>query len=527
MKHTRWISLLLAMVMLTMTVLSSCTAATSPPREDEADTEMVETFTEETVTSLTATSAPHDGVDLRAWAEETLAIQNTAFRILEIRCYYITEEMLDAYRLLANPTTEKAFGFRMEELSPLFDRGSAITVLNNQVVEAATIYTSDHDQRLVDCEEIDWDRFFGKLALAGGLLILTAVLAPITGGTVSCALMTCCTAALIEATASYGTTALMKTAEGLLEGKSLADSVQAALTANATVQAFADGFLMGALVGSISTLFMPMCFPANTPVLTDKGYTPIEEIRPGDCVVSFHEESGTIEVSTVFRTHTRTAPALVEIRLSDGGVVEATPEHPFYCVASRSWVAAGALRSGDLLMTPSGETLSVVDVRYSEKTAVPVYNLTVERTHTYFVGSGGGEAVLVHNTCAYQNSDALYEIGTYGELKAARRGNSAYKGLDAHHIPSKHFLKTYGIDPDDAVAIMIPHGTHKKTLSFGRWSKDKKAFYSQLSPDDALRLDLSNLRGVLRNDGVADPAVFKHVDQIADYCRKLYPHLFP
>lgn len=55
--------------------------------------------------------------------------------------------------------------------------------------------------------------------------------------------------------------ALLKTAEGLLSGKGLADSVHDALTANATVQAFADGFLMGALVGSISSLFMPLCFP--------------------------------------------------------------------------------------------------------------------------------------------------------------------------------------------------------------------------------------------------------------------------
>ena len=526
MKHTRWISLLLALILLVTTVLSSCTAATAPPRETETVTHTAQTPAAEPLAALTVSSLPSEGVDLKAWVEDTLAMQNTAFRILEIKCYYITEEMLGAYRLLADPTTEKAFGFRMEELSPLFARGSAITVLDNQVVEAATIYTADSGERLVDCEEIDWDRFFGKLALAGGLLILSAVLAPLTGGTVSCALMTCCTAALVEATVSFGTTALLKTAEGLLSGKGLADSVHDALTANATVQAFADGFLMGALVGSISGLFMPLCFPAGTSVLTDKGYTPIEELRPGDRVVSFHEERGSVEVSTVSRVHSRTAPSLVEIRLIGGGTVEATPEHPFFCVSSRSWVAAGELRSGDLLMTSTGDTLPVQEVARSERTSVPVYNLTVEGAHTYFVGVGDGEAVLVHNTCAYRKGDALYEIGTYRELKAARKGNSAYKGLDAHHIPSKQFMKTYGIDPDDAVAIMIPRGTHKQTMSYGRWSAAKTQWYSRISPEDALRSDLANLRAVLRSEGVTDPAVFQHVDQVADYCRKLYPHLF-
>ena len=105
-------------------------------------------------------------------------------------------------------------------------------------------------------------------------------------------------------------------------------------------------------------------------------------------------------------------------------------------------------------MTFTGDTLPVQEVVRSVRTSVPVYNLTVEGTHTYFVGVGDGEAVLVHNTCAYRKGDALYEIGIYRELKAARQGNSAYKGLDAHHIPSKQFMKTYGIDPDDALSIL-------------------------------------------------------------------------
>ena len=53
MKHTRWISLLLALILLVTTVLASCTAATAPSREDGTVTHTAQTLAAEPLAALT------------------------------------------------------------------------------------------------------------------------------------------------------------------------------------------------------------------------------------------------------------------------------------------------------------------------------------------------------------------------------------------------------------------------------------------------------------------------------------------
>jgi hypothetical protein len=71
-----------------------------------------------------------------------------------------------------------------------------------------------------------------------------------------------------------------------------------------------------------------------------------------------------------------------------------TPEHPFATPHS-GWVGAGALSPGDLVQSARAGAARVSAVR--EETLlhpVPVFNLSVEHTHAYLVGTNG---VLVHN----------------------------------------------------------------------------------------------------------------------------------
>jgi hypothetical protein len=71
-----------------------------------------------------------------------------------------------------------------------------------------------------------------------------------------------------------------------------------------------------------------------------------------------------------------------------------TPDHPF-AKAGGGWTPAGALVVGDEIQALKGgpARISAIDVRQTE--ATPVYNLTVAKTHAYFVGQ---ESLLVHNT---------------------------------------------------------------------------------------------------------------------------------
>jgi hypothetical protein len=78
-----------------------------------------------------------------------------------------------------------------------------------------------------------------------------------------------------------------------------------------------------------------------------------------------------------------------------------TEEHPFY-VEYGGWAAARELLAGQRLLG-GVEPLAVVanDVE-SHFSGIPVYNLQVERAHTYFVraANADGEVVWVHNAGA-------------------------------------------------------------------------------------------------------------------------------
>lgn len=95
-------------------------------------------------------------------------------------------------------------------------------------------------------------------------------------------------------------------------------------------------------------------------------------------------------------TTSRSAYTLVHIHTEHGELV-ATPEHPFLR-AGGVWVHASQLRAGDQLTAFSipGRPTAVLAVSTERGSKVPVYNLTVSRSHTYTVGP---DAVLVHNTC--------------------------------------------------------------------------------------------------------------------------------
>ena len=92
-------------------------------------------------------------------------------------------------------------------------------------------------------------------------------------------------------------------------------------------------------------------------------------------------------------TFTTARCAVLELRLSNGEVLEPSPPHRFYSETRQDWVAAGELRVGELLRTWSGQAVTVESI--SLKAAEHrVYNLEVEQEHHFFVGESG---VLVHN----------------------------------------------------------------------------------------------------------------------------------
>lgn len=81
----------------------------------------------------------------------------------------------------------------------------------------------------------------------------------------------------------------------------------------------------------------PDCFPAGTPVLTDRGSMPIEAVKVGDRVLTHRGRWRA--VTNTMRTTKRT----LKLRGQGHPGLEVSAEHPFLADNGESWVAAGDL----------------------------------------------------------------------------------------------------------------------------------------------------------------------------------------
>lgn len=85
------------------------------------------------------------------------------------------------------------------------------------------------------------------------------------------------------------------------------------------------------------------CFPAGT--LIDG--RPIETLKAGDEITAVDHITGTIVRRRVVGTTRKTVAELVKLSLSDGTVVDSTPNHPFF-VRGKGYVNAGQVVAGDM-----------------------------------------------------------------------------------------------------------------------------------------------------------------------------------
>jgi hypothetical protein len=161
------------------------------------------------------------------------------------------------------------------------------------------------------------------------------------------------------------------------------------------------------------------CFSAGTPVKTDKGDVPIEQIEAGDTVWSADPHSGRWEKKKVLEPLVRDYRGTLYAITVLGERIEATGEHPFWVLygadlAARPpphelserdmapsqsggrWVAAKDLRVGDVLLL-SGDKEGRVEAITAREVSQKVYNLRVEEFQTYTVGKIG--AVVHNNPC--------------------------------------------------------------------------------------------------------------------------------
>jgi len=140
------------------------------------------------------------------------------------------------------------------------------------------------------------------------------------------------------------------------------------------------------------------CFPAGTPVQTSTGPMAIEQIRPGDCVLSQDPDTGELAFKPVLATTVRPPSPLINIRV-EGETIRATRGHPFW-VSGIGWQMAKELMAGQWLHTPGG---SVQIESCQQQGAAACHNLVVADFNSFFVGE---IQVLIHDNNLRQVTSA-------------------------------------------------------------------------------------------------------------------------
>jgi hypothetical protein len=148
-------------------------------------------------------------------------------------------------------------------------------------------------------------------------------------------------------------------------------------------------FVAGGQAYEIPFILSYSCFPRGTPVWTEIGLRPIEQLQPGDLVLSQDLDSGELTFKSVLQTTEREPAPVVRIRANDEDLTT-TRGHPFW-QTGRGWRMAKFLSAGDSLHGLHG-SWPVQNVK--ELAPQPAFNLIVDRFHTYFVGRN---AFLVHD----------------------------------------------------------------------------------------------------------------------------------
>lgn len=137
------------------------------------------------------------------------------------------------------------------------------------------------------------------------------------------------------------------------------------------------------------------CFEADTPVtLADGSACRIADLAIGDVILSYHERGKRLEPRAVSAVHESPPALMLQVRLSDGREVNVTHAHKLGGPAG--WRAVGDLLPGDEVWSVDAGAAALAPTKVVSVVTVaprgPVYDLSVEQTHTYFAAG-----VLAHN----------------------------------------------------------------------------------------------------------------------------------
>lgn len=278
---------------------------------------------------------------------------------------------------------------------------------------------------------------WGMMAANIGFLVMD-VAGVVSGGTTTVA------ATAAKTAIKTGTKVVAKTAAKTAAKQAGKSGLKTGLklSAKGALKSFAKGIDKIILKATGNKLCVFACFPAGTPVHTEDGVRPIEDVKTGDKVWSYNEENGEVALQEVVQTNKRDADITLKITIGDE-TIETTAEHPFY--TQDGWKDAADLDTTDFIKKKDGtnEPIKSIEYNYNPK---KVFNFEVANWHTYFVGIW---AWLVHNAkkciskAIKKVSDRLKYVGrTPG--KNSKTGKEVFERMLKEKPPTARVIDDFG-----------------------------------------------------------------------------------
>lgn len=280
--------------------------------------------------------------------------------------------------------------------------------------------------------------------IAAAVVVVALVTASvITCGGVAAAAGTAAAIASGTCTA-VSTTATVITGAAVGSGTALVTTAIIASDEAESIDEFADygeealrNTLIGGVIGGLEGFSnaSSKCFIAGTLVYSDDGAIPIEQIKTGDYVWAWDEDSGDVALKQVVETYINETDELTHIFVC-GEEIICTPGHKFYA-PKKGWTSACRLRTGDILVLLNGEYVVVEKVQHELLEApVKVYNFQVADYHSYFISA---EKILVHNDCPSPN-------GRKGSEAHQKTINDTKRALEeqGYTVKPEQYVKTPG-----------------------------------------------------------------------------------
>ncbi len=141
------------------------------------------------------------------------------------------------------------------------------------------------------------------------------------------------------------------------------------------------------------------CFVAGTPVMTQRGMRPIDQVVVGDMALSRNVSTGKLCWMPVI-ANTFQPPAKTVTITAGKDKLTCTLGHLLW-VSGSGWKKASEIKTGDLLHTAAAPATVLATTAAEDQ---PTYNLEILDNHTYFVGHNH---ILSHDVTPRQSTRAI------------------------------------------------------------------------------------------------------------------------